>query len=286
MKNKKIILTLLIIYFLFLGFIYTQAEEFSTPARTIGAGRTSSCTCEYKEKDLVCTCECQKSGVRDVNKVDDCHVGLLFSDPVCACCGDCTLNNFLLLGVNVADILLKGLAVWALLFFVIGGIIWITSGGSAERVKKGKNVISGAVIGLVIVLFAFMLVRVAMEALGTEEYLPESSETSTAQEWPICPELDDITASRPWCYRCSWTGAGRGCKSNEVKAYQEQLTDEWGCNCGTADGKFGRDTKACTERFQQANACPSSYCLDVDGMVGPTTRDAYQGLSGLPNPCQ
>jgi len=263
--------------------------------RQIGKGGSSvisgsACSGCKKISEGVYDCTCQGS-----NKMKDCHIGFLISNPVCSCCGDCVLNDFLLMGVNAAGNVLGFLGVFALLFFVIGGIIWITSGGSAEKVKKGKDMIKGAVVGLIIVLVAFTIVRVIMEAFGTEGYLPQSSEITEDGdgEWVACPSLSDISPTRPWCYSCVWTGVDKGCKSSEVKTYQQKLNN-WNCNCGTPDGKFGPGTRDCTKRFQQANggSCPDpdSYCLGVDGMVGPATKDAYteilKSTGVITNPCQ
>ncbi len=265
-------------------------EYNSSLCRQIGKGGSgmfsgSACSCCRKISEGVYDCICQGS-----NKVEDCHVGFFISNPVCSCCGDCVLNDFLLMGVNVAGNVLGFLGVFALLFFVIGGIIWITSGGSAERIKKGKDMIKGAIVGLIIVLVAFTIVRVVMEAFGAEEYLPQSSEVSEDQGWSDCPLLDNISDNRPWCYGCTWTGLNKGCQSSEVLTYQQKLNN-WGCDCGTPDGKFGSTTRDCTTRFQQANSggCPNAYCLSVDGRVGSGTRDAYKEIlrdaGVITNPC-
>ncbi len=171
-NSKKIIILILAICFLALFFQTASAEKFTSEAN-----KESSCTCDNNGKNLVCDCTCQGS-----NNVNDCYVGWLINDPVCACCGDCTLNNFIGLAVNVADKILQFLGVFALLFIVVGGIIWITSGGSADKVKKGKDIIKGAIVGLVIVLISFTIVRMVMKALNTEEYLPTNGEKCTINE--------------------------------------------------------------------------------------------------------
>ncbi len=270
MSFKKTILFFFIFIFIFSGFSFVNAQP-QIFTRDIGAGRISSCNCTSQEEGLICNCLCQS-----VNSVEKCQVGWLINDPICACCGDCTLQNFLDLGVNVANQILKYLGVAALFLLVIGGLIWITSGGSSEKVQKGKKIVSGAVIGLIIVLFSFFLVRLMMKALGTEQYLP-SATTEESSGWPICPELKTVSASQPWCYGCSWTGSGQGCQSSQVKNYQETL-NHLRCNCGTADGVFGSQTAQCTIRFQQANK------LEADGKVGPATATVY--LGGSHRPCQ
>lgn len=43
----------------------------------------------------------------------------------------------------------------ALLMFVFGGLTWMTSGGSTEKVKKGKDILVWSAIGLVIIFSAY-----------------------------------------------------------------------------------------------------------------------------------
>ena len=47
----------------------------------------------------------------------------------------------------------------ALLFFVYGGLIWMTSSGNAEKVKKGRDTLVWAAIGLVVIFSAYGLTR-------------------------------------------------------------------------------------------------------------------------------
>jgi len=126
----------------------------------------SYCYCNPEEGGKNCSCMCQGS-----NKVRICHVGGIISHPICACCGDCTANDFLGVGLNISNIILKYLGVIALVLFIFGGIMWMTSAGSEEKVKKGKAIIMGAVVGMVIVLSAYIIVQMLMQALHTEGYL-------------------------------------------------------------------------------------------------------------------
>lgn len=47
----------------------------------------------------------------------------------------------------------------ALLMFIFGGLTWMTSGGSADKVKKGKDIIVWSAIGLVVIFASYGLVR-------------------------------------------------------------------------------------------------------------------------------
>ncbi|MDD5251531.1 MAG: pilin [Patescibacteria group bacterium] len=54
----------------------------------------------------------------------------------------------------------------ALLMFVIGGFILLTSGGNEQRVTQGKNIFVWSSIGLVIVFVSYALVKLVFSALG------------------------------------------------------------------------------------------------------------------------
>lgn len=47
----------------------------------------------------------------------------------------------------------------AFIFLIIGGIRWITAGGDEKAVAGARGMITGALIGLVIVLVAYALIR-------------------------------------------------------------------------------------------------------------------------------
>ncbi|MFH1142499.1 MAG: pilin [Candidatus Uhrbacteria bacterium] len=46
----------------------------------------------------------------------------------------------------------------ALLMFVYGGFLWLTSGGEKDRVDKGKKTLVWAIIGIVVIFAAYVIV--------------------------------------------------------------------------------------------------------------------------------
>ena len=56
--------------------------------------------------------------------------------------------------------------VMAVLFIMWSGIQWMTSGGDVERIQSAKKRLLYAIIGLVIVLFSFVIVRVVLTTFG------------------------------------------------------------------------------------------------------------------------
>jgi len=45
-----------------------------------------------------------------------------------------------------------------LILFVVGGIMWMTSGGSPEKLKKAQGLLVNAIIGLIIALCSYAIV--------------------------------------------------------------------------------------------------------------------------------
>jgi hypothetical protein len=52
-----------------------------------------------------------------------------------------------------------------LVLFVAGGLIWMTSGGSADKIKKARSLLINAVIGLIIVILAYALTDLVIGGL-------------------------------------------------------------------------------------------------------------------------
>lgn len=53
----------------------------------------------------------------------------------------------------------------ALLMFVIGGLMWMTSMGNEQRVKKGKDILTWSAFGLVIIFTAYALLKFVFDVL-------------------------------------------------------------------------------------------------------------------------
>ena len=53
----------------------------------------------------------------------------------------------------------------ALLMFIYGGFTWLTSGGAAEKIQKGKDTMVWAVLGIAITFAAYAIVNFVIDAL-------------------------------------------------------------------------------------------------------------------------
>lgn len=84
----------------------------------------------------------------------------------CISDGSCTMNDFVLLALGASKMILGISGSAALLFFVYGGVTFLISGGSQERVTKGKQIIIGSVIGLFIIFGSYTIVNFTLRAMG------------------------------------------------------------------------------------------------------------------------
>ncbi|MEA3249860.1 MAG: pilin [Patescibacteria group bacterium] len=86
---------------------------------------------------------------------------------------------------NIAQLILGVTGGLALLMFVYGGFLILSSGGSQDKVKKGKDILVSAVIGIFIILLAGYLIRYGLARLGVgDEYLetPAPAEEAEGEE--------------------------------------------------------------------------------------------------------
>lgn len=81
-------------------------------------------------------------------------------------CGNYTLNDMVSVVLKISEFILGIVGSLALLAFIVGGLMWMLSGGKAELVERGKQTVIGAVIGLAIVFTSFMIIQLVYASLG------------------------------------------------------------------------------------------------------------------------
>mgnify|MGYP000025005411 CR=1 FL=1 len=147
--NKKTFLITLLLSFLLLVNLFAFARDQTPSAEQ--APQESSCVCDK---------DCEPGGLmKEVSKD-------------CACCGCCQLIDILKIVRGVANLILRWVGVIALAFFIVGGIIWLTSAGDPEKVKKGKQILVGSLIGTAIVFLAWTIVNTTICVLSKGEIKP------------------------------------------------------------------------------------------------------------------
>jgi len=75
---------------------------------------------------------------------------------------DTSVSGFILKIINIA-LAVTGLV--AVLFLIIGGFRYITSAGNEETAEQAKKIIINAIIGIVVIILSFVIVRVISNAL-------------------------------------------------------------------------------------------------------------------------
>ncbi len=78
----------------------------------------------------------------------------------------CTWCHFSQLAINIIDFMMYLVFPLAAVMIVIGGIFIMTSGGSSARFSKGKEMITGAVIGILIALLSWIIIDTIIQTIA------------------------------------------------------------------------------------------------------------------------
>jgi len=88
--------------------------------------------------------------------------GANMSNSVCQAGNKDKLSSFVR---TIVDILLYILGAVAVIMVIIGGFMYVTSGGDTTAVTKAKNTILYAVVGLVVAILAYAIVHFVVGAV-------------------------------------------------------------------------------------------------------------------------
>jgi len=81
-------------------------------------------------------------------------------------CGDYVINDFLALAIKISQFVFGILGSLTLLMFVYGGVMFLISAGSADKVGQAKKIITAAVVGLLIVFGSWLIINFVFKAMG------------------------------------------------------------------------------------------------------------------------
>lgn len=82
--------------------------------------------------------------------------------------GDFTLNDFTRILIRATEMIFGLVGSLSLLMFIYGGVMFLVSSGSSERVTQAKQIITGAVIGLAIVFTSYMIIGFIFRTTGAD----------------------------------------------------------------------------------------------------------------------
>jgi len=81
-------------------------------------------------------------------------------------CGNYEINDFVSLGIIISKWVLGIVGSLSLLMFIYGGFMFLISTGSAEKIKKATQIITAAVIGLIIVFSSYLIIKFVLSSMG------------------------------------------------------------------------------------------------------------------------
>lgn len=96
-----------------------------------------------------------------------------FFGPLVPACsgGECQMCHLIQLGNNIIRFLISIFAVIGAILIAVGGFYMVTSAGNVSRRDKGKGILTNTVIGLIIMLVAWLVVDTVMKTLaGSKAY--------------------------------------------------------------------------------------------------------------------
>jgi len=100
----------------------------------------------------------------------------------------CTLCDLWHLASNIINFLSFNLAIpMAVLLFVAAGVIFLTSGGSEEKVALARSIFTNTVIGLAIIFISWMLIDTLIKSIATSGTTEAWDAVYFWNEFPSCP---------------------------------------------------------------------------------------------------
>lgn len=81
-------------------------------------------------------------------------------------CGDYAISDFLALAINISKFVFGIIGSLTLAMFVYGGVMFLISAGSADKVGQAKKIITAAVVGLLIVFGSWLIINFVFKAMG------------------------------------------------------------------------------------------------------------------------
>ncbi len=115
----------------------------------------------------------------------------------CTKTGDCSLDNIVTQGVNFASFIMKLSAALFFVAFIYGGGRYLLSFGRKSWVEAGTKAMTGAAIGMVLVLGAWTIVRTLVQSITGKEQLgvtPTGGSCESQGEGYACTQLTGDTA--------------------------------------------------------------------------------------------
>lgn len=111
--------------------------------------------------------------------------GALFKGVTVACWheGSCTLCDAMLVLINVADGILRLLAIVGVLFFVYGAGLLVLSQGNEDMISKGKSSLKATIFGTVVVLVGWQVMSLVVYFVVLNSINPSVGKVGQKQQF-------------------------------------------------------------------------------------------------------
>ncbi|MBU1130884.1 hypothetical protein KJ840_02015 [Patescibacteria group bacterium] len=119
---------------------------------------------------------------------------------------------------QILNLVLTSLGVIFLLLMIYGGLTWMTAGGNQEKVKTAGSIINKAVIGLIIILLAWLLTNFVIFRI--------IDVTTSSTVLSNCNPADCDN-------ECKDAGAPTGCCTRGSEEPSSPYYDDISCECQT-----------------------------------------------------
>ena len=85
-----------------------------------------------------------------------------------AYCGDYAVSDMVTLVINIAQLILGLVGSLTLIMFVYGGVMFLISAGSSDKIAKAKKIIVAAIVGLIIIFSSWIIIKFVADSLGAQ----------------------------------------------------------------------------------------------------------------------
>ncbi len=83
------------------------------------------------------------------------------------------------------NLLIMAVVIGALIFIIYGGILWATSGGDKAKLDKARRSITFSIVGLVVMILAFVIVQTVGMLLGVSVLSGFGKSTGGSSSRPV-----------------------------------------------------------------------------------------------------
>lgn len=97
--------------------------------------------------------------------------GLVPCGPGIAANPSCDVCDFFSMADDIIKfITTKAVPLVAVILVVVGGVMWMFSAGSEERIKKGKAILTSTIVGLIIVYTSWILIDTIFKKIAGQQF--------------------------------------------------------------------------------------------------------------------